>query len=177
MKKSLVFLSLTLMVLFGVFWFSKFTDQPGSDCPFCDSQVINSQAFYEGKSVRGILTYKPAVSGHVLVVPKRHVFSFEGLDDSEIQEMGEVIKKIHFASKKIYGNSGYFLLQKNGKEAGQSVFHVHVHYVPCFNGESVVWSYLRYATSSLWKKSMSQNEMAPIRDEIELALRDSINQS
>lgn len=174
MKKSLVFLGLALVVLSGLFWASKSTDHTESGCPFCNLQVIESQSFYEGESVRGILTYKPATPGHVLVVPKRHVVSFEGLGSEEVAEIGQAIKKIHSASKHIYGNTGYFLLQKNGKEAGQSVFHVHIHYVPCFEGESVVWSYLRYATSPLWSRSLTINEMAPTKIELEQTLSEII---
>lgn len=52
--------------------------------------------------------------------------------------MTRLIKKVNSAVEEIYGTSSYFLLQKNGSEVGQSVPHVHFHYVPRKKGENTV---------------------------------------
>lgn len=44
--------------------------------------------------------------------------------------MCQTISKVEAAAKQIFNSSAYLLLQKNGKEAGQSVPHVHFHYIP-----------------------------------------------
>ena len=44
--------------------------------------------------------------------------------------MSELIKKVNHAAMKVFGTSAYLLLQKNGREVGQAVPHVHFHYVP-----------------------------------------------
>jgi histidine triad (HIT) family protein len=100
------------------------------DCAFCDSEVLNRQVFYRGRVAIGLVTYKPAVRGHVLVIPKRHVLSFHELTGEELSEIQEIVQRVHELEKELYGTSSYLLLQKNGQEAGQSVPHVHFHYLP-----------------------------------------------
>ena len=107
-----------------------------SSCAFCNPTVLKQNTFYEGNAASALLTHKPAIEGHVLVIPKRHVVRFEELTDGELVEIKALIGKIDRISKKIYGSTGYLLLEKNGKEAGQSVPHVHFHYIPRREGEN-----------------------------------------
>lgn len=100
------------------------------ECVFCKKKVVEKQKFYEDELVLGIVSHKPIVSGHVLVVTKRHVEHFEQLTPEEITSIGEAVKKIHSAASQAYAASGYLLLQKNGIQAGQTVPHMHVHYIP-----------------------------------------------
>ena len=101
-----------------------------SPCPFCSQEILSTHAFYRENGAIALLTHKPAVPGHVLIIPERHVTRFEELKKGEIEAIGEVIKKVDLAVRKLYQTTGYDLLQKNGSEAGQSVPHVHFHYLP-----------------------------------------------
>ncbi len=65
-----------------------------------------------------------------LIIPKRHVARFEELTGEEIESIGILIQKIHSAVARYQGETNYYLIQKNGLNAGQSVMHVHVHYIP-----------------------------------------------
>jgi len=105
-------------------------------CAFCDKTVLDIQKFYEDDLVIGLLSYKPVSPGHVLVIPKRHVERFENLANEEILCIGHLVKKIDKVISKIYGTSAYFILQKNGFEVGQTVPHVHFHYIPRKAGSS-----------------------------------------
>ncbi len=102
----------------------------GKECPFCEEKILQAQTFYESEHIYGLLTYKPAVPGHVLVIPKRHVERFEELTDQELIEAKEAFRLIHLAVKNLYGPNDYLLLQKNGEAAGRSVSHLHFHYLP-----------------------------------------------
>ncbi len=99
-------------------------------CAFCDEEVLNRQKFYEDDRVIVLLTHKPAVPGHCLIISKRHVERFEMLTDEEIAQIGRVIKKVDQAAMQVFKTSSYILLQKNGQEVGQTVPHVHFHYIP-----------------------------------------------
>lgn len=77
----------------------------------------------------GLYSHKPINPGHCLVIPKRHITKFEELNDLEIVAIANLIKKINIATQKIFGDSIYIVLQKNGKNL-QSVTHVHFHYIP-----------------------------------------------
>ena len=111
-------------------------------CAFCDAAVLTHQKFYEDDLVIALCTHKPISPGHCLVIPKRHVERFELLTEEEITQIGRVIKKVDRAVTQVFGTSSYLLLQKNGPEAGQSVPHVHVHYIPREAGSSPTIGFL-----------------------------------
>lgn len=112
------------------------------NCPFCNASVLDSQKFYEDDEVLALCTYKPVMPGHCLVIPKRHVERFEMLTDAEVTQIGRVIRKVNVAVEKVYGTSAYLLLEKNGREVGQTVPHVHFHYMPRKTGDDSTISFL-----------------------------------
>ncbi len=105
-------------------------------CVFCKQEILDKQKFYEDDLVLGLVTHKPIVPGHVLIVTKRHVEHFEQLTQEEIARIGEIVKRVHAASSRAYAASSYLLLQKNGMPAGQTVPHMHLHYIPCKGKET-----------------------------------------
>lgn len=140
MKKIFFMVLGVILVVFGVGYSSKFfrffQDASESNiawddyCAFCNQEVLESQKIYENEWVMALLSYKPVNEGHILVIPKRHVERYEMLLEEEILQINRVIKKVHEISQKQGNGSGYVLLQKNGREVGQTVPHVHVHFVP-----------------------------------------------
>lgn len=66
-----------------------------------------------------------------MLVPKRHITRFEELDVLEGAELLSLIDKVQDVFKRRYGIADYILLQKNGRKAGQTVSHSHVHAFPC----------------------------------------------
>ena len=118
---------------FCVFAFSLLTSFLYSDeipCAFCNQEVLDYQMFYENDLVRALYTHKPILPGHCLIIPKRHAERFEDLSDKEMAQIFQVIKKVDTAASHVFGTSAYLLLQKNGYEVGQTVPHVHFHYIP-----------------------------------------------
>lgn len=115
---------------------------PDNYCAFCDPQILDDQKFYEDDLVMALYTHKPIYPGHTLIIPKRHVERFEMLSEEEITQIGRVIKKVHGAVGKVFGTSSYALLQKNGKEVGQSVPHLHFHYIPRQTGDDSMMQFL-----------------------------------
>lgn len=135
-------------------------------CAFCQEEVLATHTFYVGERARALITYKPAVDGHVLIIPERHVERFEQLTSEELAEMGEIIKKVDQAVKNIYGNTGYLLLQKNGKEAGQSVPHVHFHYLPRTEGDGH-WLFAIKFLISDYQSPLSPEKMKEITQRLQ----------
>ena len=99
-------------------------------CAFCDPGILTTQTFYEDEYVRGICPDKPIQPLHCLIVTKRHIERFEESTQEEMVAMWKLIKKVNDAVQKLNGESSYLLLQKNGSEVGQTVPHVHIHYIP-----------------------------------------------
>jgi histidine triad (HIT) family protein len=128
-------------------------------CAFCDPVVLKNQKFYEDDLVLALYTHKPIFPGHCLIISKRHVERFETLTDDEITQIGRVVKKVNQAVEKVFKTSSYLLLQKNGREVGQSVPHVHFHYVPrvAGDGSSIKFILKMYIANVKWP--ISQDEM------------------
>ena len=125
------------------------------DCPFCQSSVLNYQKFYEDALIIALYTHKPIMPGHCLIIPKRHIERFEMLSDHEAVQICRVIRKVDQAVKKVFGTSSYLIWQKNGREVGQSVPHVHFHYIPRLKGDG---STLKFLFNMFWI-----NAQQPIR--------------
>jgi len=139
MKKKIFisfFFFCAIIVIFCFFYIKSFQIKQNLFCPFCDEKIINYQKYFENENVLGLCSYKPLLKGHSLIIPKRHIERFEELNEIEIKEIFQLIKKTNLTVQKILNNSSYILIQKNGKEVGQSVSHVHFHYIPRNEGSN-----------------------------------------
>ena len=161
MKKSLTFV-ICLVALGAGAWvaieFGNEKNLNGENCPFCDSSVLSRQTVFQGDGCVALLNYKPAVKGHMLVIPERHIERFEDLTKEEMSEIHSLIAKVDRAERKALGSTGYLLLQKNGAEAGQSVPHVHFHYFPRSKKESKIWLIVRMLAAH-WLPPLSEQEI------------------
>lgn len=130
-----------------------------SACPFCDKEVLDRQTFYEKDSARALYTHKPILPTHFLIIPKRHVERYEELTEEELLDISKMIKHVDTVAATHFGTSSYLLLQKNGRDMGQSVSHLHFHYIAGkTNG-------LSFFTKMLWanlKAPLSRSEMKQI---------------
>lgn len=100
------------------------------NCIFCRiiRGEIPSAVVYEDEHVYAFKDIHPAAPVHVLVVPKLHIDSLEGLDDSNIGEVAYIHQAILKVAKIMGVNDkGYRVIVNCGKEAGQTVFHLHYH--------------------------------------------------
>ena len=96
------------------------------DCIFCKiiNGDFNTEFVYENESVVVFKDINPKAPIHLLVVPKTHVASLNELEDKNL--MAELLMAVKETTKKI-GLKSYKTLINTGKEAGQEVFHLHVH--------------------------------------------------
>ena len=108
------------------------------NCIFCKilAGEIPSTAVYED-DFKAILDVNPAARGHVIILPKNHAANIYELPDEDASKIMVVAKKIATAIEKAYHCDGVNILQNNGEAAGQTVFHLHVHVIPRFKGDTV----------------------------------------
>lgn len=109
------------------------------NCIFCKilAGEIPSTAVYEDDDFKAILDVNPAARGHVIILPKNHAANIYELPDEDASKIMVVAKKIATAIEKAYHCDGVNILQNNGEVAGQTVFHLHVHVIPRFKGDTV----------------------------------------
>ena len=96
------------------------------DCIFCKiiNGDFNTEFVYENDYAAVFKDINPKAPVHLLVVPKVHVASLNELEDKNL--MGELLMAVKETTKKI-GLKSYKTLINTGKEAGQEVFHLHLH--------------------------------------------------
>ena len=115
-----------------------------SDCIFCKiaNGEIPSATVYEDDDFRVILDLGPASKGHSLILPKNHYKDLCEADPAVTTKILPLAGKIGSAMKAGLGASGFNVVQNNGTSAGQTVFHLHVHVIPRYEGgpEMVAWN-------------------------------------
>ncbi len=91
---------------------------------------IPSHKVYEDAHVLAVLDAFPLSEGHTLVIPKEPAATLDALSDESSAAIGRVLPRICRAVMKATGSRSYNILQNNGAEAHQAVFHVHFHIIP-----------------------------------------------
>jgi len=98
------------------------------DCLFCKilNKEINSEIVHEDDTCVAFKDINPKARVHLLVVPKKHIDSIAHMEEGDEKIMGHLI---NVAKKLAEQNDckGYQLLFNVGREAGQIIFHVHLH--------------------------------------------------
>jgi diadenosine tetraphosphate (Ap4A) HIT family hydrolase len=74
------------------------------------------------------------------------------------------------AAQKVFGTSSYLLLQKNGYEVGQTVPHVHFHYIPRKAGDSSTLVFLFKMFLANAKSPISPEEMENVTTQLKMAM-------
>ena len=97
-----------------------------TDCIFC--KIINgdfgTEFVYENECAVVFKDINPKADIHLLVVPRVHVESLNELDDESL--LGKLMMTVKETTKKL-GIKSYRTVINTGKEAGQEVFHLHIH--------------------------------------------------
>lgn len=85
---------------------------------------------YEDEHVLAFLDIAPLSRGHTLVIPKEAKAHLHELSDESAAAVGRALPRVARAVLKATGATAYNVLQNNGVEAHQAVFHVHFHIIP-----------------------------------------------
>ena len=114
------------------------------DCVFCklSNGDIPTNALYEDDVVKVIFDLNPASKGHVLILPKNHYKDLCEADEAVMAKILPLAAKLGTSMKSQLGASGFNVVQNNGTSAGQTVFHLHVHVIPRYEGgpDMVNWA-------------------------------------
>lgn len=85
---------------------------------------------YEDDMTLAFMDIMPQAKGHVLVVPKQQAVELSQLEPEYASAVLMTAKKVMQAQRQVLSREGIIQMQLNGAEAGQTVFHYHVHLVP-----------------------------------------------
>ena len=108
-------------------------------CIFCRivAGTARSHPVWDDAGTLAFMDLSPLATGHVLVIPKPH---WENLYETPAPALGAVmdtVKRVAHAIRATIAPPGLGVYQVNGREAGQTVFHYHVHLIPRHGGISL----------------------------------------
>mmetsp|Transcript_12194 Transcript_12194/g.22857 ORF Transcript_12194/g.22857 Transcript_12194/m.22857 type:complete len:288 (+) Transcript_12194:1882-2745(+) len=112
-------------------------DAPSQALIFGKFKISPSQIFYKSPSdlTAAIVNLRPIVPGHVLVIPKRIVAKLSDLTNDEYDDLWRSVRIVQSVLEKHYNAGGFNVSVQDGRVAGQSVPHVHVHILPRQKGD------------------------------------------
>ena len=99
-------------------------------CIFCDiaSKRVESQIVYEDEEVIAFRDINPQAPIHILIIPKKHISSLNEAKDEDTQLLGKLLLTARsIAVNEGISESGYRIVLNTNRQAGQSVFHIHLH--------------------------------------------------
>ncbi|ERL54802.1 HIT family protein [Psychrobacter aquaticus] len=85
---------------------------------------------YEDDKTLAFMDIMPQAKGHVLVIPKQKAIDLAGLEPEYAAAVLMTCKKVMRAQRQVFEREGIIQMQLNGAQAGQTVFHYHVHLIP-----------------------------------------------
>jgi histidine triad (HIT) family protein len=109
------------------------------NCLFCKivNKEIPAQIVLENDHVVAFRDIRPVTPTHVLVIPKKHIVGMHEATREDIATIGEVFLAARDVAEQLgLHTSGYRVVVNNGADAGQSVFHLHVHVLA---GRPMAW--------------------------------------
>jgi histidine triad (HIT) family protein len=109
-----------------------------ADCLFCRivAGEIPSDRVYEDDAVVAFRDINPQAPTHVLVVPRRHVADAHAVTDDDGPLLAALFAAVRRIADEAGLGNGYRVVTNVGPEAGQSVFHLHLHVL---GGRSMSW--------------------------------------
>ena len=107
-----------------------------SDCPFC--RICSGEAtavlLFENDETLAFMDIRPAAEGHSLVIPRAHFFDVLDLPEALARTCAAATQRLAAAIQRALSPDGIRINQYNGRAAGQTVFHYHLHVVPVMTG-------------------------------------------
>ena len=103
-----------------------------NDCVFCKivAGQIPSTKVHEDEHTLAFMDIGQVNPGHVLVAVKKHAANLLELDDTQAGAVARTCLRVSKAIQNAFRPEGLSVYQANGKAAGQTVFHYHVHLLP-----------------------------------------------
>ena len=89
---------------------------------------------YEDGETIAFMDVMPQGTGHTLIVPKAPSRNLLDADPAVLARLMPVVQRIARAAKSAFGADGVTVIQFNEPAGGQTVFHLHVHVIPRFEG-------------------------------------------
>ncbi|WP_218000222.1 HIT family protein [Millisia brevis] len=114
------------------------------DCPFCNivrRDDLDAREVYRDEHVIAFFPTEPAVLGHTMVAPREHIPDIWSLHEDIATHLARATVRVASAVREATELKGLNIIQSNGEVATQTIFHLHVHLVPRWDGDAMgpIW--------------------------------------
>ena len=132
-------------------------------CIFCEIIKGNIPCYkvYEDDIAIAFLDISQATYGHTLVLPKKHVANIFELDSKTAEHLFSVVATLSKKICKATGTNNVNILNNNGKIAGQSIDHFHIHILPRYENDNL--------SIVVQENKLSNDEFATLLEKIKKA--------
>ena len=110
-----------------------------ADCLFCKiiRREIPGKIVFEDDELLAFEDINPQAPTHVLVIPKRHIESLNVLEPGDDAIVGAIVRRAAALAKdRGISSGGYRAVFNTNRDAGQTVFHIHLHLLA---GRGLTW--------------------------------------
>lgn len=104
-----------------------------TECIFCKEP--ETKLLCENDLARAFFDKFPVNEGHVLITPKRHAVTYFDATKGELAAINELIFKVKEVLDERYCPDGYNIGVNVNYAGGQTIFHLHVHVIPRYDGD------------------------------------------
>ena len=113
------------------------------NCVFCKivAKQIPATVVYDDADTLAFMDIGQVNPGHVLVAAKTHAETIYALDDATAAASFRAAARVARAIRQAFSPAGLSVYQANGKPAGQTVLHFHIHLVPRHDGDGMALSW------------------------------------
>lgn len=112
-----------------------------SSCAFCNIAEGNVPTFFvptlEPRKTLAFIPLRPAVFGHLLVIPRSHAESLWDVSDIELWATVTEVRRFAELAAERFWTTGVNVVLNNGADAGQTIPHVHFHVLPRKPGDEL----------------------------------------
>jgi histidine triad (HIT) family protein len=110
-----------------------------SECIFCRivAKQIPATVVHEDEDTLAFMDIGQVNPGHVLVTVKKHADNIFSLDEAQAAAVFRSAARVARAIRGAFEPQGLSVYQANGRAAGQTVFHLHLHLVPRYEGDGM----------------------------------------
>jgi histidine triad (HIT) family protein len=138
------------------------------ECIFC--QIVAgwspSSIFYQDEVVVGLMDINPVTECHVMIIPKQHATFLGEMDEETGRHLWTVAQRTAAALRAAApGCEGINLFLADGAVAFQEVFHVHLHVIPRYRGDT-------FRVEAAWDLNPAREELDRLAGQIGAAYRD-----
>lgn len=102
------------------------------NCPFCN---LEREKILESELSFAIYDGFPVNEGHALIIPKRHTANYFDLSLEEQKDCIELLNRVKGMIQEKYNPAGFNVGININEAAGQTISHVHIHFIPRYEGD------------------------------------------